>query len=105
MNILLIERDSRDAARIARALHEAGHDIDHAADGKSGLLRAASRPYGIIIWDRSLPVAGGRALLKTISTNGCLTPVIMLDGSREGEECIRGFRESGDEYLVRPVAL
>ena len=55
MRVLVIEDDRELASYLAKGLKEAGHTSDHAADGKDGLLLAASEPYDAIVVDRMLP--------------------------------------------------
>ena len=41
MKLLLVEDDREAADYLKRALEEAGHAVDHAAEGRAGLLMAA----------------------------------------------------------------
>ena len=45
MKILLIEDDQETAAYLAKGLAEHGHVVDHAAEGREGLLLAAGESY------------------------------------------------------------
>src|SRR5215470_10088004 len=56
MKILLIEDD---------ALHEHGHAVDHVADGRAGLERAADERYELLIVDRMLPGVDGLAIVQS----------------------------------------
>ena len=55
MKILLVEDDQQIAAYIAKGLREHGHVVDHADNGRDGLLLATSEPYDVMIVDRMLP--------------------------------------------------
>ena len=49
MKLLIVEDDKETAAYLKRSLSEAGHTVDTAAGGRSGLLLAAGEPYDVII--------------------------------------------------------
>lgn len=66
MKLLLVEDDQEAAAYLKRALEEAGHSVEHAEEGREGLLAAAGNPYDVIILDRMLPEMDGLAILRTI---------------------------------------
>ncbi|MEI9892183.1 MAG: response regulator [Caulobacteraceae bacterium] len=66
MKLLLIEDDQEAADYLKRALEEAGHAVDHAEDGREGLLSAAASPYDVIILDRMLPEMDGLSILRTL---------------------------------------
>ncbi len=58
MRLLFVEDDSRVADHVVKGLSEAGHVVDHVADGRSGLFQAAGEGYDVIISDRMLPQCG-----------------------------------------------
>ena len=59
MRILLIEDDREAAAYLFKALREAGHVAEHAADGDDGAAMAADGGYDVLIVDRMLPKRDG----------------------------------------------
>ena len=73
MKLLIVEDDKETAAYLKRSLSEAGHTVDTAAGGRSGLLLAAGEPYDVIILDRMLPEIDGVAILRTIRASGMIT--------------------------------
>jgi two-component system OmpR family response regulator len=105
MHILLIEDDARVADHVAKGLREAGYMVEHAADGRTGLLQAAAETYDAIILDRMLPAVDGLTILQTIRATGDTTPVLILSALGEVDERVRGLRAGGDDYLVKPFAL
>jgi two-component system OmpR family response regulator len=105
MQILLIEDDARVAAFIEKGLREEGHLVRHEADGRTGLLRASSEEYDVIILDRMLPTIDGLRILQTIRSTGDVTPVLILSALGDTDERVRGLRAGGDDYLAKPFAL
>ncbi|WP_297506584.1 response regulator transcription factor [uncultured Caulobacter sp.] len=105
MKILLVEDDKEAAAYLRRALSEVGHTLDHAADGRSGLMLAAGEPYDVIVLDRMLPQIDGLAILRTIRSAGVKTPVLLLTALGGIDDRVEGLEAGGDDYLVKPFAF
>jgi len=59
IHVLVVEDDQETASYIVKGLKECGHNADHAADGREGLLMADSTEYQVIIADRMLPKVDG----------------------------------------------
>jgi two-component system OmpR family response regulator len=105
VQILLIEDDAGVADHVAKGLREAGHLVESVGDGRSGLLRAASERYDVIILDRMLPQIDGLKVLQTIRATGDATPVLILSALGDTDERVRGLRAGSDDYLPKPFAL
>ncbi|WP_157220850.1 response regulator transcription factor [Flavisphingomonas formosensis] len=105
MNILLIEDDDRVAQHIGRGLREAGHSAVREADGRSGLLRAASEDFDLLVIDRMLPQVDGLTIIRTLRASGITTPVMILSALAEVDERVAGLRAGGDDYLTKPFAM
>jgi len=105
MRVLLIEDDRQVADYLRKALGEAGAVTDHAADGREGLLMAASGDYDALILDRMLPGLDGLAILRTLRASGNQTPVLILSALGEVDDRVDGLRAGGDDYLVKPFAF
>ncbi len=105
MRILVIEDDQETAAYLIKGLKEAGHVVDHAADGKRGLALAASEPFDALVIDRMLPHIDGLAIVKTLRASEIHTPVLFLSALGEVDDRVQGLRAGGDDYLVKPFAF
>ena len=105
MRVLLIEDDDQTAAYVARGLREAGHVVDHAADGAVGEEMAGAGAYDAYIIDRMLPEKDGVALLTARRGDGDGTPALFLSALGEVDDRVTGFKAGGDDYLVKPFAL
>jgi two-component system OmpR family response regulator len=105
VHILLIEDDARMAQHIDKGLREAGHVVEHVADGREALFRAAGDAFDLIVLDRMLPNVDGMTILKTLRASGDSTPVVILSALGEVDERVKGLRAGGDDYLAKPFAM
>lgn len=101
--VLIIEDDVLTAQEIQEALADDGHQVELAADGRSGLLRAVGEDFDVIVLDRMMPGGlDGLAVLSTLRTAGIATPVLILSALSAVDERVRGLRAGGDDYLSKP---
>lgn len=105
MRILLIEDDRQMADYLRKALAEVGALVDHAAEGREGLLQAASGDYDALIVDRMLPGLDGLGIVRTLRASGNRTPVLFLSALGEVDDRVQGLRAGGDDYLTKPFAF
>lgn len=105
MRILLVEDDRQMADYLHKALAEAGAVVDQAADGREGLLLAASGEYDVLILDRMLPGLDGLGIVRTLRASGNQTPVLFLSALGEVDDRVDGLRAGGDDYLIKPFAF
>ncbi len=105
MRILVIEDDSQAAAFLVKGLREAGHAVDHALDGETGLNMAESGGYDAYVIDRMLPQMDGLTLLETRRKSGDETPALFLSALGEVDDRVAGLQSGGDDYLVKPYAF
>ncbi len=105
LRILLIEDDARTADLVIAALTPGGDLVEVAADGRSGLLRAAGEAWDLLIVDRMLPGLEGLGLVRTLRAAGIHTPVLFLTALGGIDDRVEGLRAGGDDYLVKPFAI
>lgn len=105
MHILLIEDDKDAASFIVKGMQEAGHQIDHSADGSSGLFKAVENDYDVVIIDRMLPKLDGLTIIQTLRSSGKTTPILILSALHQVDERVKGLKAGGDDYLVKPFAF
>ncbi len=105
MRILIVEDDSTTRQYLIKALHEQGYEVDHADNGQDGLFLALEHEYQLIILDRMLPKLDGLTVLSTLRNASKQTPVLILSALDSVTERVKGLREGGDDYMVKPFAL
>ncbi|MCX5614754.1 response regulator transcription factor [Bombella saccharophila] len=106
MHILLVEDDPTVRSFVLKGLKEAGHDVDHADNGKDGLYLAVGEKYDIIILDRMLPGGvDGLHILETLRSQKNNTPVLLLSALSDVDDRVDGLRAGGDDYVTKPFAF
>ena len=105
MRILLVEDDRETAAYLLKALKEAGHVPDHAADGEEGTFLAEANRYDVMVVDRMLPKKDGLSLVADARAKGNDTPVLILSALGQVDDRVTGLRAGGDDYLAKPYAF
>lgn len=105
MRILIIEDDRDSAAYLMRALKEAGHGAEIAADGEEGLHMAQTGRYDVLVIDRMLPKLDGLSMLKQIRAAGNDCPALILSALGQVDDRVEGLRSGGDDYLSKPYAF
>ncbi len=105
MKILIIEDDAAAAAYLVKALREAGHSPQHAADGEEGLSLAQGESFDVLVVDRMLPKLDGLAVVERLRREGNRTPVLILSALAQVDDRVAGLRSGGDDYLTKPYAF
>ncbi len=105
MRILVVEDDSETREYLNRGLSEAGHVVDTADNGNSGVSLACDPKYDVMVIDRMLPECDGLAVVQAVRDAGLSTPVLILSALGEVNDRVTGLRQGGDDYLVKPFAF
>ena len=101
-SVLLVEDDRPLSAVLVRLLRGAGYLVDTAFDGQRGLHLALTRPYTVIVLDRTLPVIEGLDLLAMLRTRGVTAPVLVLSALSSPRERVQGLDAGAEDYLTKP---
>ena len=105
MRLLLIEDDSETVGHVTEALAAAGHRVDSAMDGPSGLKRALEGGYAALIVDRMLPGMDGVEIVRQLRAQGADVPVLVLTTMSGINDRVEGLEAGADDYLVKPFAF
>jgi two-component system OmpR family response regulator len=105
MKILIIEDDLDAASYLVKAFREAGHTIDHASDGESGLFMASENGYDVLVIDRMLPRRDGLSVIMELRKRNINTPVLILSALGQVDDRVTGLRAGGDDYLPKPYSF
>lgn len=105
MRILVVDDSPRLVRAVASGLRRAGHAVDTAPDGLSGLSYARLNPYDAVVLDLMLPGRDGLQVLAELRDAGSDTPVLVLTARDSVEDRVRGLRAGADDCLVKPFAF
>jgi DNA-binding response OmpR family regulator len=99
--ILLIDDDEELCDLVKEYLTVEGFEVEAVHDGASGLERALSNDFGLIILDVMLPKKNGFDVLRDLREKSKI-PVLMLTARGDDMERIVGLEIGADDYLPKP---
>lgn len=106
LRVLVAEDDAISSAVCARALKNAGYDVQVVTTGEAALACLRDGSFDLVVADVMMPVMDGFTLVRAMREDEHLTrlPVVFLTGCSAHNMRLRGYRAGGDGYLVKPVA-
>ena len=103
MRILLIEDSAAMRANLTEQLENAGHEVDVAVDGRSGLLLALAGNHDVLVLDLGLPRMDGLEVCRRLREQRGAGPLVLMLTARDTlEDKLEGFAAGADDYLVKP---
>ena len=99
--ILIIDDDEELCELVSEYLGVEGFEVESVNDGETGLERALSGDYDMVILDVMLPKMNGFDVLRNLREQSQL-PVIMLTARGDDMERIVGLEIGADDYLPKP---
>lgn len=106
MRVLVIEDEYKIANALKRGLSAEGYAVDAVYNGDDGLSSATESAYDVVICDRMLPGGyDGIAIVKSMRSEGVMTPVLMLTAKDAVSDRVAGLDAGADDYLVKPFAF
>lgn len=103
--ILLIEDEPGLVLTLTDRLAAEGYDTASATDGPSGLQRAVTEAWDLILLDVMLPGMGGFDVVKEIRQQKVTVPVIMLTARGQVVDKVLGLKLGADDYLTKPFEM
>ena len=103
--ILIIE-DNRDLAQLLENhLRDLSFQVDVAFDGPTGLARANSNPYDLVILDLMLPGLDGMEICRRLRRGPAYTPILMLTAKSSELDRVLGLEIGADDYVTKPFSI
>jgi two-component system alkaline phosphatase synthesis response regulator PhoP len=103
--ILLIEDEPGLVMTLTDRLVGEGYTVEAARDGESGLQRAASEAFDLLILDVMLPRKNGFDVCRDLRQRGVNTPTIMLTARGQVVDKVVGLKLGADDYLTKPFEM
>ena len=102
MRILLVEDDPNTSRSIELMLSHANLNVYCTDMGEDGIDLAKLYDYDLILLDLNLPDMSGHEVLRQLRLAKISTPILILSGSDDTENKVRGFGFGADDYLTKP---
>lgn len=102
--ILLVEDEEKLARMVEMELQYEGYSVEKAFDGRSGLERARSGGFDLILLDIMLPQLSGMEVLRRLRKESRV-PVIMLTARDSVMDKVSGLDSGADDYITKPFAI
>ena len=81
-----------------------GYEVEKAFDGRTGLERALSGSFDLVLLDIMLPQLSGMEVLRRLRRERS-TPVIMLTARDSVIDKVSGLDSGADDYITKPFAI
>jgi two-component system, OmpR family, response regulator QseB len=105
MNVLLVEDDVLLGQAIETALARWNHTSVWVRNGAAALSAARAGGFDLIVLDLGLPRVQGLEVLKSLRTEACVVPVLIITARDGLTDRVRGLDAGADDYLNKPFHL
>ena len=102
--VLLIEDEEKLARMVELELQYEGYQVEKALDGRTGLERALSGTFDLILLDIMLPALSGMEVLRRVRRESQV-PGIMLTARDTVVDKVSGLDMGADDYITKPFAI
>ena len=103
--ILVIEDDPEIASVVVMNIEDLGFKAEHVSDGQTGLQKALTGSYGLVILDLMLPKLDGLAVCTGIRERDPHIPILMLTAKADEIDRVVGLEIGADDYLTKPFSV
>jgi two-component system OmpR family response regulator len=103
--LLVIDDEPSIRSMVVRALQAAGYAIDSADDGESGLDRALTGDYRLVILDLVMPRTDGREVLNQLRQSRPEQAVLVLSCLSDVTTKVSCLDMGAQDYLTKPFSL
>lgn len=102
MRVLLVEDDPTTSKSIEMMLTHANLNVYTTDLGEEGIDLAKLYDYDLILLDLGLPDMNGHEVLRQLRLARVDTPILILSGSDDTDNKIKGFGFGADDYMTKP---
>ncbi|ARB77844.1 MULTISPECIES: response regulator transcription factor [Staphylococcus] len=103
-NILIVEDEQNLARFLELELTHENYKVDIENDGQSGLDKALTKTYDLIILDIMLPHINGLEICRRVRQQ-YTTPIIIITAKSETMDKVTGLDYGADDYIVKPFEI
>lgn len=105
LRILIVEDEAAIRSGLIDVFVFHGYDVDSAADGKSGLDKALTGKFDLVVLDVMLPSVNGFDICAAIRARDRDQPIIMLTAKVDDDDIVRGLSLGADDYVAKPFSV
>lgn len=105
LRILLVEDEEAIRAGLIDVLVFHGYDVDSAETGPTGLEKALTGKFDLILLDIMLPGMDGYEICNRIRAEDRNQPIIMLTAKTSDDEIVQGLKLGADDYVPKPFSI
>lgn len=103
--ILVVEDEEAIRTGLIDLLIFHGFEVEDAADGNTGLTKAQSGQFDLLLLDIMLPGIDGYEICNRIREADREQPIIMLTAKSDDDDIIRGLKLGADDYVAKPFSV
>jgi two-component system alkaline phosphatase synthesis response regulator PhoP len=103
--ILLVEDELGLVMTLSDRLTSEGYAVETANDAATGLARATSELFDLIILDVMLPGGSGFDVCRNLRRRGFRTAIIMLTARGQTIDKVLGLKIGADDYITKPFEM
>ena len=101
---ILVVDDDRTTREILRMqLRAAGHTVETAKDGATGLERVRKKNFDLVLLDVWMPGLDGLAVLSRLREEPSHPKVVVMTADDTSETLLKAVRENAFNYVTKPV--
>ncbi|MEM6344359.1 MAG: response regulator transcription factor [Bacteroidota bacterium] len=106
MKKVLVVEDDRDMVQLLEIhLKDLDCELDLAYDGQTGLEKALSYDYDLMVLDVMLPGPDGLEICRQVRAREKSNPILMLTARSEEIDKVLGLEMGADDYLTKPFSI
>ena len=104
-HVLVVEDDATVRDVVARYLGDAGHRVELAGDGPSGLEAAVRGEPDVVVLDLMLPGLSGLEVCRALRARRTNAAIVMLTALGEEDDRVLGLELGADDYVTKPFGM
>ena len=105
LRLLVVEDDPVIRMVSQRLLGKVVQRVDVAENGQTGLEKAISQQYDLILTDFFMPVMDGLQMIKKIREQGINTPIVSVTAAVLGQESEQLLSAGASHVIAKPISM
>ena len=102
--ILLVDDEQSIQTLLSYPLRKEGYQVVQVTDGRTALNRFEEQAFDLVVLDLMLPKVDGLEICRSLRSRSSV-PIIILTGSDEESDVVRGLDSGANDYIAKPFRL